>query len=375
VATFITQPSGKIRVQIRRAALGRHEAVFNTREEAEAWAAETEPRLMIHALKEPAAGSGITFSRASELYLASPAYSEKAASTQKRERECSVHVIGRLGPKSVSSISRATLQDYFDARNSDKTPRGGPYSGHALRLERAYISSVFRYCLKRNLANSNPANTELDLRRCNKREIRISDEQHLALLNESVRYALGHHKSNPNLIPWVQFVFATGTRPGEAAKIQLTWLNLERREIRIPRLGSKNRRPRVLLLNERTTSILQFQVEKAKSAGSPYLFWSRTKKCGITPYAYNHPWRAICRRCDVPDTVVPHGVRHEFISRLFEAGGFSAEKIAKLVGDVHVLSLEPYTHLETNVLREELETHLRTVVDSIHDAIDLQPDL
>ena len=372
MATINQLPSGRWRAQIRRKALGRHEELFDTEEEARAWANETEARLMSKAVLEPLSAQSITFLAASQLYQKSPVYLNKAPGTRKRETFSASYCESYFGSESLASITRHRVQTFIDKRTTQKTKAGKSVSGDTIRLEKAYLSAVFRFAIKRGLAEYNPANAELDLPRCHIREIRITPEQEAALLTEAVRYGLGHHLANPNLITWAQFVFYTGTRPGEAAKIELSWLRLDQSEIHIPRMSHKTRRPRVILLTPRITEILKFQLNKALEAGSKYLFWSESKK-GISPYNYHQPWRKICRRVGLPDTVVPHGVRHEFISRLFEHTNLSDTQVAAIVGDVHVLSLEPYKHLRTNKLRGQLENHLRDVIDSIHDSIDLQP--
>ena len=362
MASPTQRPDGRWRVQIRRKALGRHEATFDTREEADAWGRETEARLLSRALLEPAPGSGVLFETVANQYLKSRTYLEKSDSSRRRELQCSAHVLAYFKSKAIASISRHSLQEYLDKRATDRKPDGNLYSGDTIRLERAFISSVFRFALRRNLVSENPANTELELPSCHAREGRITPEQEMQLYDTAVEYVINHHRSNGNLVPWLDFVFSTGVRPGEAAKIELTWVKFEKLEIHIPRRGNKNRNARVILLADTLARALQVQHEAAKKAGAPYLFWSHTKKKGFTAYAYNQPWRKICRTAGVPDDVVPHLIRHEFISRLFETTSLSDTQVATLAGDVHVLSLEPYKHLRTNRLRPSYEEHRRAII-------------
>lgn len=363
MATIAQRPDGKWRVQIRRKALGRHEGTFDTREEADAWARETEARLISRAVMEPIAGSGLLFETVAHQYLNSRTYLEKAEKSRSRELQCSVRVLEHFSGKTIASISRHAIQQYIDKRATDRKKNGQLYSGDTIRLERAFISCVFRYALRRNLVSENPANTELDLPACHSREGRILPEQEIDLYDTAVEYAISHHKTNGNLVPWLDFVFSTGVRPGEAAKLELDWIKFEKEEIHIPRRGNKNRAPRVILLTEALTRMLKTQAEAAKKAGSPYLFWSFTKKRGFTPYSYNQPWRRICDKAGIPKDIVPHLVRHEFISRLFESTSLSDTQVATLAGDVHVLSLEPYKHLRTNRLRPSFEEHRKAIIE------------
>jgi integrase len=365
VATITPLPSGKFRVQIRRKSLGRHEHLADTLEEAQAWANETEARLISRAVLEPLTAQGITFERASKLYQESPVHLDKAASTRRREVQCSVHAVAALGAKTLASISRATLQRYIDARSASLHPTTGKRtSGDTVRLERAYISAVFRYCLKRELASHNPANAELDLPACKERETRISFRDEARICLDAFAYSINHRRSNRNFYPFLQFLFATGMRPGETSRIEISWLNLDSLELSIPRRSHKNRTPRLVLITPPLVSMLQGQIEDAAKVGSPYLFWSIAHKTkAVVPYRYNRPWRIICDRLGISPDVVPHSARHEFISRLFEKTNLSDSQVAALAGDVHVLSLEPYKHLRINSLRSQYTDFRDIIVD------------
>lgn len=354
MASYLTFENGRCRALIRRKSIGNLCKTFETEEEARAWAEGEEARLLRSVLAAPATTSGgITLREAWVGYQDSPAFRKKADSTRRRETQAAVPVLKSIGGFSLGSVDRIRLQHYFDRRSKEKSARGARLSGATLHREKEFLSAVFKWAMRRGYATTNPAKTELELPELTIREARITIEQEAKMYDEAwsyIEFKGKGHPPNPNIFSWFQFVMSTGTRPGEAAKIELDWVHVENREIHIPRAGHKTRRPRIILLTPDVASMVELQVAYAREQGSKYLFFSKSGG-EFTPYSYAKPWRTICRRAGVPDSVVPHSSRHEFISRLFEKTDLSDSQVATLVGDVHPLSLKPYTHLRANTLR------------------------
>lgn len=124
-----------------------------------------------------------------------------------------------------------------------------------------------------------------------------------------------------------------------------------------------------------TPGSLDAQIERAKKAKSAFLFYSTSRKGDPTFFKYSGIFNKIRKLAGLPKAVVPHIMRHEYISRLFETSSFSDGQIAALVGDADVASLKPYMHLRTNELRGKLEAHqkeeqvkLKAMLDEIEAA-------
>lgn len=390
MASITELKSGRFRVQLRRKALGYKEEYFDTRAEAERWATETEAGLLQkHHAASPAVERDLTFGGLLDKYFASTVFDEKAPSTQARERTSSVRLREEFGRLAVPVIDFYAVQDYFDKRSRENRRHSNGkssekrISGHTVRLEKAFLTAIYKFAKKRKLAPRNVMlEDEWDLPTCHEREGRITLEQQVALFR-AARLAANDSKANPNLLPWLNFVFETGSRPGEAAKIELSWVNFKEETVAIPKAGQKKRNPRIVLLRDELIDVLKPQYAKAVAAGSKYLFWStasepRERRADgtpirrlrtaeeranrpLVPYAYYHAWRGICAKAGVPPSVNPHIVRHEFISRLFESTNLNDSQIAALVGDVNVLSLAPYKHLRVGKLREQHVAHLSEI--------------
>jgi integrase len=388
MASITKLSSGSYRCQIRRKGFPTEGETFSTKAEADAWGKRREKEITgVIASRRPVTG-GLRFKDLVDKYLNSTPYKNKSEGTQKRELVSAAPILARLGETPVELITGASIQMYLDDRQLDRPLRrvkgkdgvmtskpidGKTISGHTVRLDKAFLSSVFRYAKRRDLVPANIMMDSFDLPETNQRELRILPEQQYKLFSAAQEMSKSK-RTNQSLLPWLHFVFATGTRPGEAAKIELAWCDLKDSAINIPRRGQKKRNPRVVLIGDELLKKLKAQYARAKAAGSPYLFWSEGNSKGgvkkevraIKPYGYYSAWRRIALRAGI-DATCPHIVRHEFICRLFENPrlNLSDGQIASLVGDVNTLSLEPYKHLRARALRGEHSKHLLDVANQV----------
>lgn len=386
MATVSELPSGKFRAQIRRKNLATIGKVFVTRDEAISWGNARESELV--AAKSSAAAkphAGATFSDVVEKYYLTALFSSKRPGTQAREKVSAKRTLAFFGSYSIAVIDGALVQDYLDIRANEKARhRTGRQLDHkvspnTVRLDKAFLCSVFKFAKRRNYLTTNIMRESFETQKCDPREGRITTRQQVALYEAAA--AIGEAKNaNQSLVPWLHFMFETGSRPGEAAKIELSWVNFVEREISIPRHGSKKNNPRIILITDDILPMLKECDARARSAGSKYLFFSRSnlprpvdskgkpvrrfrderelasRPC--IPFGYYNAWRSICAEAGVSPKINPHIIRHEFICRLFEETDLSDSQIASLVGDVNVLSLEPYKHLRVGKLRGKQDAHL-----------------
>jgi integrase len=386
MATVSELPSGKFRAQIRRKNLAAIGKVFDTREEAVAWGTSREAEL-VSAKNSGVArpNEGLTFKVAVQRYFDGPKFQDKAPGTQAREHTSSRRLLEYFGDYALSVIDGGMVQDYIDMRCKEKVKhKNGKtlnkrVSPDSIRLEKAFLSAVFKFSKRRKLVTSDIMRDSFELPTCIAKEGRISLKQQMAVY-DAARDMSAAKNANPCLLPWTYFVFETGTRPGEAAKIELSWVNLEERKISIPRIGQKKRNARVVLIGDELVDMLRGCYEQAEEAGSKYIFFSRgnaplerdadgkpirrrrnaagTAARPCIPFSYYNAWRNLSKKAGIPKGINPHIVRHEFISRLFEETDLNDSQIASLVGDVNVLSLEPYKHLRVERLRERQDAHL-----------------
>lgn len=363
MATPRKQANGKWRVQIIRQGMPKFDKVVDTEEEAWQVIREAEVDLTKRkaAIAERISSSmdGVkTVRDAWEGYKNSVKFEEKAPKTQSREISASDAILRILGDYALHALTVMDLQFFIDTRRREKNQHGKKISGDTIRIEKSTLSAALSWAKRRGMVDQNIAYSahDLEMPRCNGREVRITQRQELQMYEIAESR---NDRANPNYPVWLRFQFATGCRPGESARIKLAWVNLERGEIHIPRYAHKNRHPRLILLVGDMLERIKRQASLAALAGSPYLFWSISTVDGsFAPLYYDKAWNAIKVKVGLPAEAVPHSTRHEKISRLFETTDFSDSVIAALVGDVDTASLKPYTHLRSAALRGKVEDHM-----------------
>lgn len=377
MATISLLPSGAYRVRIRRRGVKSLTQSFKSEKEADTWAKETEASLAIgftaH-VKEPGA---MSLTEAWSGYQTSITYREKAPSTQKREQSAMLAVKRLLGDYSLTSLTEAIIQrEFIDKRMLEKR-KDDFIQGDTVRIELVLITSILIWAKRRgHISEVVSKKADFEKPKLGKRDQRISQEQEQALRTSAKIYTATRigidldAKKLPNYSPeaWLIFCLETGTRPGEAAKIQLKWI----KDGNAIHMKHKPGAMRVIIV---TPGSLDAQIERAKKAKSNFLFYSTSRDGHPTFFKYSGIFNKIRNLAGLPKTIIPHIMRHEYISRLFERSGFSDGQIAALVGDADVASLKPYMHLRTSELREKLEEHqkaeqvrLKVMLDEIEAA-------
>lgn len=370
MGTLRQLPSGKWNAQVRLTGFKPATATHDTPEAAQAWINATEARLLgrrSQSLQEGSTPSKTSLEYVSQLYRQSLEFKKKRPSTQRTEERCSVAIERLLGRYHIEHIDPPVIQrEFIDARAGEGY-KGKPISGDTVRLEKAYLSAVFNFAVLRGIAKHNPVlRAKFQAPKPQKRLIRITPVQEEAVLSAALNYGsrnntdkLPQDRKGDRLYCFLAYLFATGSRPGEASRIKLDWISEDLRTISVPQTHHKTDIPRVVLISDEFRPFLKAQIELAKASKSPFLFFAIRDPS--KPYPYYHPVKTVFERAGLPSNYVPHGVRHEFISRLFEHSNLSDSVIANLVGDKTPLSLAPYTHLRTERLRPDFDEHSDTV--------------
>lgn len=140
---------------------------------------------------------------------------------------------------------------------------------------------------------------------------------------------------NPSVEPIMRLALATGMRRGEIIAIESDHIDLERRTLLIRE--TKNGHPRTIPLTLEAVNILgQLPIRVGR-------------KLPITANAFRLSWERLRRRAGIDDLHF-HDLRHEAISRFFEAG-LNPPEVALISGHRDVRQLFRYTHpIRTNIL-------------------------
>ncbi|MCP2729868.1 site-specific integrase [Limnofasciculus baicalensis] len=146
----------------------------------------------------------------------------------------------------------------------------------------------------------------------------------------------GFSRYYPHYLPYVQFLFSTGMRVGEAAGLLWRHINWEQQSIWIGELltrGSRNptkaRKTRVIPMNEKIKSIIEV-VWDTESKDCSLVFVS-LKGNAIDDHNFNkRVWKNVLKKMGVTYRR-PYNCRHTFISHCLESG-LSPNTVASLTG-------------------------------------------
>jgi integrase len=128
-----------------------------------------------------------------------------------------------------------------------------------------------------------------------------------------------------HLKPVVDFAYNTGWRRGEI--INLTWdrVNLPDGVITLPRLSTKNKKPRKLIMNSEDVRIIRSQWSQRR-LGCPYVFHCDGKKIRD----FRRSWKKACKKAGLPGAYF-HSFRRTAALEMDEAG-MSRSQIRRRAG-------------------------------------------
>lgn len=378
MATYTQLASGSWRVHIRRKGFPTISRTFPSRADAEAFALVEESNLIKRRADVPHSLLRSSVENVVNEYFKSPAFKNKALSTQQRERNASKPVLSYFANYDLSLIKPSDIQKYFDSRHDYVSYRGVEVSGDTLRLEKSFLSAVFNFGVLRDYCVMNPTkHLRFQYKPPKPREARltVSFAQVAKKLGEFVENS---PRLNPCFAWFVLALYLIGMRPGELSRIRLEYFDLEKHRIVFPRSSNKNKKERVFSFNSFVyEAVFKDAIRHAKLNKSPYVYYSVSPEGEIVPFAYSKPLRRFIDKLGLGSEFVPHSFRHERISQLYETGAYTDSEIALLIGDVNPLSLLRYRHLHADKLKDRvshtmLDAMYSPLIDLIEDPEDRQ---
>ena len=341
MATFSHLPSGKWRVQVRKAGLYRA-ATFATKREARDWSTAIEAQA-----NHVAAGGFAPIPKSSTVADLIDKYTETLSKTPGRTKEATLAMIRReIGKVKLANLNAVVLRDYVDRREAAGA------GGVTIAGDLSFLSAVLRWG-KYSRQLDLPERLALDARaslvhrglntRSQERSREPTDDE-LARL-----YALW--SANPRQkIPMVtlcEFALATGMRQGEICRIEIDDLNRVEKTIIIrDRKDPKNKQG-----NDQTVPLLP----AAWAIVEPLI---QDREHGfLFPYAEHSVSTAFTRGCQA---VIPpimdlhfHDLRHRATASFFRMG-LDIPRVALLTGHKSWAMLRRYTRITASDVHDIL---------------------
>ena len=336
MATFRRRPGpgGKTawQAQIIRRGYERQYRTFDTKAEAEAWAAIIESEIARGVFASRAEAEGTTVREALERYT------REVVSGKKSKGEISIvqwWARSALGGRSMASIRGKDIADTIKIKEAEGA------SPKTILIYLATLRHMFNIAEREWGMESlrNPVDLVRKPRLPAGRDRRLVGDEHARLLTAAQAYG-GEIGS---LITWA---IETATRRGEIAAMR--WEHLDGPS------GPQCRQARVLLIPEtKTGTPRRIPLSTAAVATLNALprrpdghVWS------MRPDSISQAFERVCKAAGITGLTF-HDLRHEAASRLSEKG-FGAMEVAAITGHKTMQMLKRYTHLRAEDLAELL---------------------
>ena len=340
---YFRKRSGAWEASIEKKGFPRISRTFDTKGEAEAWAATVESEIGRGVFVSRKESENTTLAEALDRYI-----SEILPHKKQLRRETNRANALKRWPISKRSLAQIQGKDIAAFRD-ERIKSGG--SANTVRLDLALLSHLFTIAVKEwgmaGLINPVMQIRKPKLPRGRDRRLLQGELERIVAASES-----------PVLSDIVRFAIETGMRRGELAGMTWEMVDLKKRTVTI--LETKNGEKRVVPLSTEAVRILSGLIRRIDGE-----VW------GMEPDSITQAFvRAVSRARDSykkecaekgekpdPSFLVDltfHDLRHEATSRLFEKG-FDTMEVRTITGHKTLQMLARYTHLQAEDLVERMK--------------------
>ena len=320
--------SGSWRAIVKRKGYPIQTRTFDTKAEAEAWAAGIEFEMAHGVFASRAEAENTTLAEALERYAREVLPGKKSRRVILSQIK---YLTPRLGNLSLSAITSSTLARYRDQRLADGA--AAQTAKHDLSL----ISRVLNTAIKEwgiALPAGNPALQIKMPRVANARDRRLVGDEQARLLESARNYDSDPHAGG-HIGPLITWAIETAMRRGEIAAMRWEHVDRRARVLLIPE--TKNGTSRRVPLSTTALAVLD---------GIPRRLDGRV--WGMRPDSITQAFERVCKAAGITGLTF-HDLRHEATSRLFEKG-LNPMQVAAITGHKTLQMLKRYTHLRAEDL-------------------------
>ena len=327
MATFRKRPGPGGRTawqaQIIRRGYERQYRTFDTKAEAEAWAAVIESEIARGVFVSRAEAENTTLAEALDRY-------EREVTPKKKSRSDERYKLGAWRSSTLAGRSLASIRGKDLAAWRDAELASGSATG-TVRRKLALLAHLFRVARKEwgmeSLAS--PVETIQLPPPGQARDRRLVGDEHARLLSAAQAYG-------GEIGPIITWALETAMRRGEIAAMRWEHLDRHARVLRVP--VTKTGTPREGPLSRAAAAVLG-----ALPRGLDGRVWS------MRPDSISQAFERVCKAAGI-EGLTFHDLRHEATSRLFEKGSMGDMQVAAITGHKTHQMLKRYTHLRAKDL-------------------------
>lgn len=224
-------------------------------------------------------------------------------------------------------------------------------SGKSISRQLSSIRSLFRYLLRHDLADINPA-TDIPAPKSAKKLPSALDIENIdQLLNSRDQSVLAVRDR-----AMIELLYSGGLRLAELVSLDIDGLDLAAGIARVTGKGSKQREVPIGRAAKKAIKLWLTLRDDIATADEDALFVSQRGK-RIAPRTVQQRLKQLAVKQGLNQHLHPHKLRHSFASHMLESSG-DLRAVQELLGHADISTTQVYTHLDFQ--------HLAQVYDSAH---------
>ncbi|MDA8328744.1 MAG: site-specific integrase [Betaproteobacteria bacterium] len=320
--------------QVRRKGYPPQSKTFNTRSDADLWAATIESEMGRGVFVDRSDAERNTVGDMIDRFTTefAPFHYKLRKDGKEAWRFQCAHLKKALGQFSLAALDQKLVAQYRDKRLT-------LVGSSTVRKELFMLSKVLKFTETEcaiTLPRGNPVDKIRKPTESKSRDRRLNDEEWQNLKIEC------RHSRNIYLWPAVQMAVETGMRQGEL--LGLSWKTVDAKRRFALLEDTKNGEVRAVPLSPAALAVLEKLPTSISGAVIP-----------VERMTLFHAFQAACRRAGI-ENFTWHDLRHEALSRLAERGDMTVLELAAVSGHKTLQMLKRYTHLQAEKLAEKLAT-------------------
>lgn len=252
---------------------------------------------------------------------------------------------------SATEITPAHLESYLDKLGT------GLYRDTSIRRKIAALKVFFRFLEEQGIVSESPAR-KLKIKRpvenrvptvLSTREIRSL----LAAPKEQIAVLVSLRDQSPgarnryfcavrdNVI--LELLFSTGIRIGELVALNVSDVDLDKRQIQITGRATRGRIVPLTYENVIAAMTQYLELRAERNVSTPALFVGRSGT-RLTIYSIENIFKKHVRLADIKRHITPHALRHTMAAMLVSSGT-DIREVQEILGHASILSTQVYTRL------------------------------
>ncbi|PHS79374.1 MAG: integrase [Rhodospirillaceae bacterium] len=326
MATILKRGPYQWQAKVRRKGYPVQTKTFDSKREAEAWGSITESEMARSVFVDRSLSEKMTLADVIKGYMTNEAPTHKGYDSEISRLNKFLRDEAKLAARGMATLKTSDFETYRDQRSKEVAPG-------TIKRELNLLHSIIEGVRKKLGLLENPISDVKRPRVRDQRDIRLQDGEEKALL-----CALDDCR-NPWVKPAVILAIETAMRRGEL--LDLRWDNIDLNTRVAKLIDTKNGENRDVPLSSRAIEVLK---SLPKSTNG---FVFQTSSEGLKNAYERARKRANLQHLNF------HDLRHEAVSRLFEAG-WNIMEVAAVSGHKDLQSLKRYTNLRAADLAKKM---------------------